>query len=76
MDHAAARVDDIRDITETLFSGGNEQGFAGLTDHAARVVMVQQGRANAVFGASGPRRASRVASRPRFRGVIRNCRSG
>ena len=49
VDHAAARVDDIRHITETLLSGRNEQRFAGLTDHSARVVMVQQGRANAVL---------------------------
>jgi hypothetical protein len=49
VNHPAARVHDVWDITDAFAPGGDEKGFGGLTDQPAGVVMVQQSCANAVL---------------------------
>src|SRR5688572_15405931 len=41
MDHSAAGVNDVWDITNFLSAGGNEYGFAGLADDLGGVVQVE-----------------------------------
>src|SRR5215208_6294292 len=47
MDHSAAGVNDVWDITKSLPAGRNEYRLAGLADDLTGIVEVQQDRADA-----------------------------
>src|SRR5689334_23689589 len=49
MNHSSARIHDVWNIAEPLRLGWNEQGLAGLAEHAAGVVQVEQGCADAIL---------------------------
>src|SRR5437899_7144789 len=49
MNHSSARIHDVWNIAEPLGPGWNEQGLAGLADHPAGVLEVEQGCADAIL---------------------------